>query len=263
MLGTGDDEILRLELQHAIWRSDAAAAWRRAGFRPGQTIIDVGSGPGFATLDLAVVVGSVGRVVAVDQSQRFLDHLNAQCATRGIHNVLTRLADLSAYGFSEWQADGAWLRWVLSFVPRPDDVLRRVVDGLRPGGKVVVHEYFAYESWRVIPRDAAFEQFVDAVMTSWRARGGEPNVGLALIPCLEQAGLTIDHTRTISDVVRADDSRWHWPVTFAETGLERLIQLGNVDVQTAVDMRASIRSLGTRGGWMVTPSVLEIIARKP
>lgn len=57
LLGTGDDEIERLGLQHSVWRPHAARTWNSSGFRQGQTIIDVGCGPGFASLDLADVVG--------------------------------------------------------------------------------------------------------------------------------------------------------------------------------------------------------------
>ena len=49
VLGTHDDEINRLGLQHSVWRPKVLDAWRRAGFTVGQTIIDVGSGPGHAT----------------------------------------------------------------------------------------------------------------------------------------------------------------------------------------------------------------------
>ena len=154
-LGTGDAEIARLELQHGVWRADAAAAWRRAGFQPGDTILDVGCGPGFAALDLATIAGANGRIIAIDQSQRFLQHLAAQCAARGIGNVTARLEDLGSFGFDGIRADGAWLRWVLAFVPNPYFVLSGVADSLRAGGRLVIHEYFAYETWKVLPRDAS------------------------------------------------------------------------------------------------------------
>ena len=66
VLGTHDEEIERLGIQHSVWRPRAVAAWRRAGFKPGDTLIDVGSGPGYATLDLAELTGENGRVIAVD-----------------------------------------------------------------------------------------------------------------------------------------------------------------------------------------------------
>ena len=77
VLGTHEEEIERLGLQHRVWRPRALDAWARAGFSRGQTLIDVGCGPGHATLDLAEIVGPSGRVVAVDRSRRFLDAVAA------------------------------------------------------------------------------------------------------------------------------------------------------------------------------------------
>ena len=53
VLGTQDEEIQRLRLQHAVWRPRALEAWRRARFNAGQTIVDIDCGPGYASLDLA------------------------------------------------------------------------------------------------------------------------------------------------------------------------------------------------------------------
>jgi len=61
LLGTRDDEIARLGLQHRVWRAQMLDGFRRARFAPGQTILDVGAGPGFATADLADTVGPGGK----------------------------------------------------------------------------------------------------------------------------------------------------------------------------------------------------------
>jgi SAM-dependent methyltransferase len=262
VLGTGDEEIARLELQHSIWRADAAAAWRRAMFQPGDTILDVGCGPGFAALELATVVGPNGGVIAIDQSERFLRHLGAQCTARSTHNITTRLEDLRTFGFDGVRARGAWLRWVLAFVPDPYLVLSGVANSRCSGARVVIHEYFAYETWGVLPRDAVYEEFVAAVMASWRARGGEPNVGLSLVPWLERLGLTIEHTRTVTDLVHPRHHRWHWPTAFALASVDRLVQLGDVDLEAADRFRQSIDTSRANGSWMMTPGVVEVIARK-
>src|SRR5262245_16194413 len=89
VLGTHDDEIARLGLQHSVWRPWASDAWRRAGFTIGQTLIDLGCGPGYATLDLAEIVRSDGRVVGIDRSRRFLDALEATARARGLSHVET------------------------------------------------------------------------------------------------------------------------------------------------------------------------------
>ncbi len=226
-------------------------------------VLDVGSGPGCATLDLLDVVGPGGRIVAIDQSERFLAFLRAQGDERRLGGLDTVCADLSTYEFPAGMADGAWLRWVLAFVREPRRVLEGVVRALRPGGRIALHEYFAYETWKPLPRDRDFKAFVAAVMSSWRERGGEPNIALEIPGWLEGMGVGILATRTIVELVTARDARWRWPVAFARSGIERLVQLGDVSGADAERMRASIRRLETAGGWMITPAVAEMVARKP
>ena len=87
VLGTHDEEIARLGLQHRVWRPRALDGWLEAGFTTGQTLVDVGCGPGYATIDLAEIAGPSGRVVAIDRSQRFLDALQANAARRCLPNI--------------------------------------------------------------------------------------------------------------------------------------------------------------------------------
>jgi hypothetical protein len=156
-------------------------------------------------------------------------------------------------------------RGFAGFLPscRIRGALECVVAALNAGGTIAIQEYFAYESWKLLPRDAEFEAFVSAVMASWRARGGEPNVGLDLVPWLESMGLEIRSTRTITDVVTRSSHRWHWPTAFALSSLERLIELGDVTPAAGERMRARIQALRTDDAWMVTPGVIEVIARRP
>ena len=44
LLGTRDDEVSRLGLQHRLWRAEMLRGFRSAGFAAGQTILDVGAG---------------------------------------------------------------------------------------------------------------------------------------------------------------------------------------------------------------------------
>ena len=86
-LGTHDEELERLGLQHRVWRPTVLECWRRAGIGPGSKVIDVGAGPGFAAADLAEIVGPAGRVVAVERSARFVEAGRAMLAGRGHSNV--------------------------------------------------------------------------------------------------------------------------------------------------------------------------------
>src|SRR5262245_10538022 len=117
VLGTHDEEIARLRLQHDVWRVHARAAWQRAGFSSGHHIADIGCGPGFASLDLAAIVGETGRVTAIDRSRRFLDALTAAARSQRLSGIACLEHDLDQRVPLPVDAiDGAWVRWAFAFV---------------------------------------------------------------------------------------------------------------------------------------------------
>lgn len=263
VLGTHDEELARLGLQHRVWRARACDAWRRAGFTIGQTLLDVGCGPGYATLDLAEIVGSSGRVVAVDRSARFLAALRGAARQRGLDHVAVHELDLDEGELPAVGVDGAWGRWVFAFVKRPRDLLARVHRALRPGGVIVLHEYFHYQTWRLAPRCPEIEEFVTAVMTTWRADGGEPDVALDLPRWLAELDFEIRSLRPLIDVVPASNFIWQWPKSFVQVGLCRLVELGTLTADRADAIgKAFAACEAAPHTLMITPAVLEIIATR-
>ena len=261
ILGTHDDEISRLALQHQVWRPRALDAWHRAGFTIGQTILDIGCGPGYAAVDLADVVGPTGRVVAIDRSRRFLDVLEGTRRQRGLDHIETRELDLDAADLPAIEADGAWSRWVFAFVKKPRALLARVGGTLKRGGVLVLHEYFHYATWRLAPRSPEIEEFVNTVMTSWRASGGEPDIGLDLPRWLAELGFETKALRPIIDVVPAAHFMWQWPKTFIHGGVRRLVDLGQLSsARAATIAQAFAEAEAAPHSLMITPAVLEIIA---
>ena len=254
VLGTHDEEIERLGLQHRVWRARALDAWRRAGFTVGQTLLDVGCGPGFATQDLAEITGPGGRVVAIDRSRRFLDVL----AARRLPNVDAHEIDLNDGALPRILVDGAWVRWVFAFVTKPRDLLARIRDAMKPGATLVVHEYFAYQTWRVLPRSEHHERFVEAVMASWRANGGEPDIGLELPGWMNELGFRVREMRPLVDVITPASFVWQWPVAFIRSGVARLIDLGHLTAEEGERIQKS----SEEAKMMVTPAVIEIMAEK-
>jgi SAM-dependent methyltransferase len=263
VLGTHDDEIERLGLQHRVWRDHVLAAWRRAGFAAGQTLLDVGCGPGWATLDLAAIVGPAGRVVGIDRSRRFLDHAAAAARAAGRANVELLELDLDERALPELGADGAWSRWVYAFVSKPRELLANVVRALRPGGTIVIHEYADYRTWRPVPERPAFEAFVGEVMASWRAGGGEPDIGRVLPVWLHELGCDVRTPRPLLEIARPGDAFTAWPTAFVEVGVQRLVDLGRIDAATGDAIRAAYHeSQATPGAFQVMPLVVEIVATR-
>jgi SAM-dependent methyltransferase len=263
VLGTHDEEVARLGLQHRVWRPRVLDAWTRAGIVAGQTVLDIGAGPGFATADLADIVGPAGRVVAIERSKRFLHVLHAERARRNLTQIITHELDLDDADLPASGADAAWCRWVLAFVTRPEALLRKVIASLRPGGVLVMHEYLDYATWKLMPRVPSFEVFVSAVMAIWREQGGEPDIGRDLPRWCADAGADVISLRPIIDVVAPGDPIWAWPEAFLRTGLDRLVTLGRIDPARAeATMREFDTHKGQPGARMVTPLVIEVIARR-
>ena len=77
ILGTDQEELKRLELQHSIWSSESHVGWRAAGFKIGDSILDLGCGPGSCSVELAKIVGPDGRIISIDRSESFIRYLNA------------------------------------------------------------------------------------------------------------------------------------------------------------------------------------------
>ena len=221
VLGTQDDEVQRLGLQHRVWRDRMLDAFRRAQITSGQTVLDVGAGPGFATADLAELVGPTGKVIALERAAHFLDTIRA----RGLANVEAQEQDV-AQPFAVTGADASWCRWVLSFVNEPAATVRHIAAALRPGGAAIFHEYVAYETWRMMPPDALHERFRSSVEQSWRDSGGEPNIALWLPQWLSEAGFEIVETRVLADIITPADEKWEWPRSVMATGSQRLHELG-------------------------------------
>lgn len=261
VLGTQDEELARLGLQHRVWRPFVLDAWRRGGLTVGMTALDVGAGPGFATTDLAEIVGAEGRVLAVERSRRFLDGLAAHAERLGLPRIEAREQDAVEQGYGESVADFAWCRWLLCFVADPRRVVRHIAAALKPGGRAIFHEYCDYGAWRFMPPDPDHERFRDLVMQSWRDSGGDPDVGARLPGWLEAEGLEVVEARPIAWAVRPSDFAWQWPASFMASGGRRLAELGYLEAEEA-ERLATLLDRQSADRWMMTPVVLEIIARR-
>ncbi|WP_419662075.1 class I SAM-dependent methyltransferase [Desulfosarcina variabilis] len=111
-------EIERLRYQHHVWAKENQRFISRAAFSKGATLVDLGCGPGYTTLDLAQIVGSEGNVIAVDRDgERSLPLLRAQAEAVGLFNIETRAANLETFDLQEKSVDGVYGRWVLMYLP--------------------------------------------------------------------------------------------------------------------------------------------------
>lgn len=147
-LGTNAAEIVRLGVQHRLWAASAIALWERANIRAGQTVLDLGCGPGYTSADLAGIVTSSGKVVAIDQSALFIEHLKRRQELLGDTTIDARVGDVQKLELEKESIDAAYQRWVLCFVSDPEAVIAGVAHALKPGGVFAIQDYIHYEGDR-------------------------------------------------------------------------------------------------------------------
>jgi ubiquinone/menaquinone biosynthesis C-methylase UbiE len=264
VIGTHDAEIARLGVQHRVWRPSVLDFWNLGGIAPGQTVIDAGAGPGYAAVDLSEIVGASGKVIALERSQRFLDALAQAANARGLSNIEAIATDLLDYDWPPLVADRIWCRWVLAFVSEPGRVLAGMAKALKPGGKLLIQEYYDYSSWRLAPQSPEFETYVGKIIARWRTAGGEPDIGLALPMLLPQAGLAIESVRPVVFTAHTNDFNARWPMDFARQYLPTLVELGDITRGEAQRIAAVLdRYDADPDALVITPGLLQIVARKP
>jgi SAM-dependent methyltransferase len=258
VLGTHEAELERLGVQHRAWQPVVLDCWKRAGITAGSKVLDVGSGPGYATVDLAEIVGAAGKVVAVERSTNFVNAIRAlQLSNVDVHELDLMSDDLPTGPF-----DFSWCRWVLCFVSDPNLLVRKISRVLRQGGRAIFHEYGHYTTWQFLPPRASHEEFRGHVVDTWRESGGEPDTGSQLPLWLKNNGFVIRSILPRIFCIRPDDYMWRWPAEFIQVHLLRLLELGKIEAAFADRVRADLGAAEKEKSGMLTPLVLEVVAEK-
>src|SRR5260370_14447990 len=148
VLGTHDEELARLGLQHRVWRPVVLDCWQRAGITVGKRVLDVGAGPGYATVDLAEIVGPTGEIVALERSRNFVRAIEATCRARSLTNVKIHEIDLMSDDLPAGDYDFAWCRWVVSFVNHPPLLIRTLTRVMPKVSSCIFHRSGHYQPWR-------------------------------------------------------------------------------------------------------------------
>lgn len=227
--GYSRKEMERLEKQHRVWAEDNRRLLARASFGEGSTLVDLGCGPGYTTLDLARAVGTQGWVIAVDRDgERSLPLLKDRAEAAGFSNVETRVADLEVFDLPEDSVDGVYGRWVLMYLPEEaaEALIGRVVRWLRPGGVCALAEFCNYRHIHIYPPSAHLPAIAEALMRAVAGdRGCNPEVGNVLPGLLQRFGLHVQ-LHVVTKAVRATTPEWRWPDALFREHLPRLADEG-------------------------------------
>ncbi|TDD89151.1 methyltransferase domain-containing protein [Actinomadura rubrisoli] len=169
------------------WRTaENSAAYLIGHLRPGQSVLDVGCGPGTITAGLAQRVAP-GRVTAVDAAEVVLAEARKSAAAHGLGNVDFAVADVHALDYDDGTFDVVHAHQVLQHVADPVQALREMRRVTRPGGIVAARDAdFGGMVW--YPDPPGMDSWLPVYYKVARGNGGEPDAGRRLASWAREAG---------------------------------------------------------------------------
>jgi len=119
-------------------RREIVAACR---IQPGETVADIGAGTGLFTRLFADAVGKQGRVIAVDISQKFLDHIASASREEGRRNIDTLLATAASTELAPASIDVAFICDTYHHFEFPQKTMASLFQAMKPGGRVILVDF--------------------------------------------------------------------------------------------------------------------------
>jgi SAM-dependent methyltransferase len=171
---------------HRTRTAKNSAAYLLPHLDPTQRLLDIGSGPGTITADLA---RRVGTVVALEIADEAAELTRAELGRQGVTNAEVRVGDVHALDLADDEFDVVHAHQVLQHVSDPVGALREMARVTRPGGVIAVRDA-DYAAFAWYPRLPVLDRWLALYDAAARANGGEPDAGRHLLAWAHAAGLT-------------------------------------------------------------------------
>ena len=262
ILGTHADELHRLGIQHQVWAKDAQIGWAKAGFKRGDVLLDLGSGPGFCSKELAFIAGTEGKVIAVDKSEHYINFIHAINKQYRL-NIEPIQASFNALELDDSSIDGVFIRWALAWISNVDDICAKLHQAMKPGGRMVIHEYINWMTHKTEPAYPNLNKAIKAAFDSFQDSEGDINIGLRLPQLLGNLNFKVVSVRPITVMARPSDFAWQWPRSFYDVYFPALGEMGYLSANEVELALSEVTQLEAQpNSIFYGPSVVEIIAEK-
>jgi ubiquinone/menaquinone biosynthesis C-methylase UbiE len=209
------DSVLR---SHRWRTAENSAAYLLPRLRPNDELLDIGSGPGTITLDLASRLTS-GRVVGVDNARAAVEAAQQQAQAVGADRVEFAVGDVYALDFPDDRFDVVHAHQVLQHLSDPVAALVEMRRVCKPGGLVAARDAdYAAMTWH--PESSGLTRWLELYHSVARSNRGEPDAGRWLRSWALDAGFR-EVEATASAWCFADDADVTW---WSDSWAERVTQ---------------------------------------
>ena len=108
--------------------------------KPGQTVADIGAGPGILSVPLAKAVAPGGKVYAVDVDKGFFEHITQKASAANVTNIVTVLGAFGDPKLPARDVDVALFHDVLHHIEDRAGYLKALARYMKPGSRIAVVE---------------------------------------------------------------------------------------------------------------------------
>ncbi len=171
--GYGEAELQRLPADAVQNSFGCGNPLAFAGVKPGQVVLDIGSGAGIDCLIAAERVGPAGRVIGLDMTPEMIERARQNVKEAGTANVEFRLGEAEKMPVEDGSVDWVISNCVINLSPDKPAVFREIARILRPGGRISISDVVAEELPEAVrqSRDAWTGCLAGAISESEYANG--------------------------------------------------------------------------------------------